>query len=414
MSWSRPRRAAAFFEYRSSLLEPGLAATCARALRSAARRHPARAGAPARAADRARARGAPDARRGELKTAGRAGGATGRGMCRNVRQLHNFDPPADEARGPRGSAPIRAQDQRLDAALAGQRGRLERAVEEVALATSRLLASLVTNAPAKNREAEAASAAGRARRRATPPEGGRAGTCRTDGRARRADPGRALRPPDADVSFATLQRDGGELPDASPRARSARLRVEPARAGAGERGRIHSTSTRRRSTSCSRAPSRWRSRAPSTSWGARSSRASNQACAASSSTPARSAWCYSRSEARASTPGATGAAWASWEEGGEGRPPHGGPAPADLPRSRAEARARPSAEQAHSPARAGALAGRDVISPSPLLKAFAAQVIGSTARPRRRRPSGSVSPLNSCRNGYPRSAHSSTVRPSGH
>jgi hypothetical protein len=76
-------------------------------------------------------------------------------MCRNIRQLHNFDPPA-------------SQDEVHDAALQYVRkisgstrpsqANLEafnRAVDEVALATSRLLAELVTNAPPKNREVEA-------------------------------------------------------------------------------------------------------------------------------------------------------------------------------------------------------------------------------------------------------------------
>ena len=77
-------------------------------------------------------------------------------MCRNIRQLHNFDPPANEeevhdaalqfVRKISGSTkPSQANAEAFDLA-----------VEEVADATRTLLASLVTNAPPKNREEEAA------------------------------------------------------------------------------------------------------------------------------------------------------------------------------------------------------------------------------------------------------------------
>jgi hypothetical protein len=77
-------------------------------------------------------------------------------MCRNIRQLHNFDPPASEeeihdaalqfVRKVSGSnKPSMANEEAFDLA-----------VEEVAAATRKLLASLVTNAAPKNREEEAA------------------------------------------------------------------------------------------------------------------------------------------------------------------------------------------------------------------------------------------------------------------
>jgi hypothetical protein len=86
-------------------------------------------------------------------------------MCRNIRTLHNFDPPAtrEEAhdaalqyvRKISGSTkPSRANEEAFN-----------RAVEEVAEATTRLLDSLVTNAPPKNREAEAAKLRARAAKR---------------------------------------------------------------------------------------------------------------------------------------------------------------------------------------------------------------------------------------------------------
>ena len=83
-------------------------------------------------------------------------------MCRNIRPLHNFAPPATEdevqaaalqyVRKVSGSA---KPSQRNAAAF-------ERAVEEVAEATRRLLAELVTTAPPKDRDAEAAKARERA------------------------------------------------------------------------------------------------------------------------------------------------------------------------------------------------------------------------------------------------------------
>jgi hypothetical protein len=86
-------------------------------------------------------------------------------MCRNIRTLHNFDPPASE-------------DEVRDAALQYVRKisgstkpsqanteAFDRAVDEVALATTRLLDSLVTTAPPKDREVEAAKRRARAAER---------------------------------------------------------------------------------------------------------------------------------------------------------------------------------------------------------------------------------------------------------
>ena len=83
-------------------------------------------------------------------------------MCRNIRQLHNFEPPA-------------TTDEVHDAALQYVRkisgstkpsqanaAAFERAVEAVADATRELLDHLVTNAPPKDRDVEAAKARARA------------------------------------------------------------------------------------------------------------------------------------------------------------------------------------------------------------------------------------------------------------
>jgi hypothetical protein len=86
-------------------------------------------------------------------------------MCRNIHTLFNFEPPATE-------------DEVHDAALQYVRkvsgftkpsqaneAALERAVEEVTEATARLIAELVTNAPPKDREVEAARKRERAAKR---------------------------------------------------------------------------------------------------------------------------------------------------------------------------------------------------------------------------------------------------------
>ena len=86
-------------------------------------------------------------------------------MCRNIRTLHNFDPPATEeeirdaslqyVRKISGSSkPSKANAETFD-----------RAVEEVAAATRRLLDGLVTSAPPKDREAEAEKRRARAAQR---------------------------------------------------------------------------------------------------------------------------------------------------------------------------------------------------------------------------------------------------------
>jgi hypothetical protein len=86
-------------------------------------------------------------------------------MCKNIRTLHNFDPPATDeevrlaalqyVRKVSGSTrPSRANAEAFD-----------RAVDEVAAATSDLLGHLVTTAPPKNREVEAAKRRARAEAR---------------------------------------------------------------------------------------------------------------------------------------------------------------------------------------------------------------------------------------------------------
>ena len=86
-------------------------------------------------------------------------------MCRNIKTLHNFEPPAtdDEVRAAAlqyvrkvsgSTKPSKANE----AAVA-------RAVDEIAHMTKHLLAELVTTAPPRDREVEAARARARAEKR---------------------------------------------------------------------------------------------------------------------------------------------------------------------------------------------------------------------------------------------------------
>ncbi|MBV9686225.1 MAG: DUF2277 domain-containing protein [Alphaproteobacteria bacterium] len=86
-------------------------------------------------------------------------------MCRNIKTLHNFQPPATDAE-------IRASSLQFVRKLSGfarpskaNQQAFDRAVEQVAKAAHELLASLVTNAPPRNREAEAFKARARAAER---------------------------------------------------------------------------------------------------------------------------------------------------------------------------------------------------------------------------------------------------------
>ena len=82
-------------------------------------------------------------------------------MCRNIRTLHNFEPPATEDE-------IRASSVQYVRKVSGftkpsqaNAEAFDRAVDEVAAITAHLLDQLVTNAPPKDREVEAAKAKAR-------------------------------------------------------------------------------------------------------------------------------------------------------------------------------------------------------------------------------------------------------------
>jgi hypothetical protein len=82
-------------------------------------------------------------------------------MCRNIKTLHNFEPPATEEE-------IRASSLQFVRKLAGSTRpskanevAFARAVDKVSDAVRELLDSLITTAPPRNREAEAAKARAR-------------------------------------------------------------------------------------------------------------------------------------------------------------------------------------------------------------------------------------------------------------
>jgi hypothetical protein len=86
-------------------------------------------------------------------------------MCRNIRTLHNFDPPATEAEA-RASALqfVRKLSGSTKPSKANEEV-FNRAVEDVTAAARRLLDGLVTNSPPRNREVEAAKARARSAER---------------------------------------------------------------------------------------------------------------------------------------------------------------------------------------------------------------------------------------------------------
>jgi hypothetical protein len=86
-------------------------------------------------------------------------------MCRNIRTLHNFDPPAT-------SDEVQAAALQYVRKVSGttkpsqvNQAAFDRAVQEVAHITAHLLDDLVTTAPPKDREVEAAKARARAEMR---------------------------------------------------------------------------------------------------------------------------------------------------------------------------------------------------------------------------------------------------------
>ena len=77
-------------------------------------------------------------------------------MCRNIRPLHNFDPPASEAEARDAALQYVRKISGYNKPSRANEAAFERAVEAVADATLRLLDELVASGPAKDRDVEAA------------------------------------------------------------------------------------------------------------------------------------------------------------------------------------------------------------------------------------------------------------------
>jgi hypothetical protein len=83
-------------------------------------------------------------------------------MCRNIRTLHNFEPAATETEIQEAALQYVRKISGATRPSQANAQAFEEAVAAVAAATHRLLDQLVTNAPPRNREVEAAKARARA------------------------------------------------------------------------------------------------------------------------------------------------------------------------------------------------------------------------------------------------------------
>ena len=89
-------------------------------------------------------------------------------MCRNIRTLFNFDPPATEIEIRDASLQFVRKLSGFTVPSRANEAAFERAVAEVAASARVLIASMVTNAPPHNREVEAAKARARSAERFGP------------------------------------------------------------------------------------------------------------------------------------------------------------------------------------------------------------------------------------------------------
>lgn len=82
-------------------------------------------------------------------------------MCRNIKLLFNFDPPVTEAEIRSASLQFVRKISGFQKPSKANETAFAAAVDEVATASARLLTSLETNGPIRNREEEAAKARAR-------------------------------------------------------------------------------------------------------------------------------------------------------------------------------------------------------------------------------------------------------------
>jgi hypothetical protein len=86
-------------------------------------------------------------------------------MCRNIRTLYNFEPPATEEEVERAALQYVRKISGFTKPSKANEEAFARAVDEVAAASARLLEALVTTATPKDREVEAEKARERGRQR---------------------------------------------------------------------------------------------------------------------------------------------------------------------------------------------------------------------------------------------------------
>lgn len=86
-------------------------------------------------------------------------------MCRNIRTLHNFEPPATEDEVQAAALQYVRKVSGTQKPSKANEAVFARAVDEIAHVTQHLLAELVTAAPPRDREVEAARARARAEKR---------------------------------------------------------------------------------------------------------------------------------------------------------------------------------------------------------------------------------------------------------
>ena len=76
-------------------------------------------------------------------------------MCRNIRTLHNFEPPTTDAEIRDAALQYVRKVSGMQKPSRANAEAFERAVDDIAATTARLLEELVTTAPPRDREAEA-------------------------------------------------------------------------------------------------------------------------------------------------------------------------------------------------------------------------------------------------------------------
>ena len=86
-------------------------------------------------------------------------------MCRNIRTLHNFEPPATAEEVQAAALQYVRKVSGSTRPSQANQAAFDQAVREVTEATQRLLDALTTSAPPKDREVEAAKAKARAAKR---------------------------------------------------------------------------------------------------------------------------------------------------------------------------------------------------------------------------------------------------------